>query len=39
MPIDPQAKAVADRLGPGLDVSKLDLVVARKTTDVLARGR
>ena len=39
MPIDPQAKAVADRLGAGLDISKLDPVVARKTTDVLARGR
>jgi acetyl esterase len=37
MPIDPQAQAMADLLGPGLDLAKLDLAQARRALDEGAR--
>jgi len=37
MPIDPQAQAVADLLGPGLDLAKQDLATARRALDEGAR--
>ena len=37
MPLDPQARAVADLLGAALDITKLDLAEVRRMTDEAAR--
>jgi acetyl esterase len=37
MPLDPRAKAIADRLGTGLDLRALDLAVVRAATDMGVR--
>ena len=37
MPIDPQAQAIADQLGNGLDITRLDLATLREATDAAAR--
>ena len=37
MPIDPQAQAIGDQLGSGLDITRLDLATVREATDAAAR--
>jgi acetyl esterase len=37
MPVDPQARALADQIGAGLDITKLDLAFVRRTIDETSR--
>jgi hypothetical protein len=37
MPIDPQAKAIGEQLGAGLDFTRLDLAAVRAASDAGAR--
>ncbi len=37
MPIDPQARALAELLGDSLDITRIDLATLRETTDAAAR--
>ena len=37
MPIDPQVQAIAEQLGSGLDITRLDLATVREATEAAAR--